>query len=176
MDHLDAIKQKLNFSVVQVIPGTVIGPSELIDIASEAYDRMDRMSKALLFNDAKPRYAFGFVHVNDCAAVHVEALNEEKLPSNEIPRWLVAAASNEPDDTIANTWKSIGNMIEMEFPDQVKEGVFTVGKQNLPINMPYRVDSSWTERCLLQGRKFRKLEDCVREVGEWYADLEERAA
>jgi nucleoside-diphosphate-sugar epimerase len=171
MSHLDAIKHKLPFSFVQVIPGTVIGPSELINTASEAYEKMDRMSKALLFNEVKPRYAFGFVHVDDCATVHVEALDEGKLPSSEIPGWLVAAASNEPGGTIQETWQTVGTMIETEFPDQVKEGVFKVAKRNLPINMPYRVDSGWTEDRLLQGRRFRKFEDCVRTVAEWYATL-----
>lgn len=171
MAHLDGMKQELPFSIVQVIPGTVIGPSELINTAYEAKEKMDRMSKALLFNDAKPRYAFGFVHVEDCATVHVEALDEEKLPSNEIPQWLVAAASNGPDDTIKKTWQCVGNMIEKRFPEQIKERVFTVGKDNLPINMPYRVDSRWTEGRLLRGKRFSGLEDCVRSVGEWYVSL-----
>jgi hypothetical protein len=44
----------------------------------------------------------------------------------------------------------------------------------MPVNMPYRVDSTLTERMLLEGAKFRSLGDCVREMGEWYRGLVEQ--
>lgn len=173
MSYLQARRHKYPFSIVQVIPGTVLGPSELINTASEAYSQMDRMSKALLFNEMKPRYAFGFVHIEDCARVHVEALDEHKIPENEIPDWFVAAAATEEGQSAMEIWKGVGDMVEKEFVGQVQEGLFTVGRDNLPINIPYKVSSRLTERMLLGGNKFRGLVECVREVAKWYVDLVE---
>jgi hypothetical protein len=172
MDYLQSIKDTVPFDIVQVIPGTVIGPSPVITTASEAYANMDRMSRALLFNDVSPRYAFGFVSRGDCAAVHVNALDEEKLPSNDIPKWLIAAAPTSPSDTAESIWKSVGDMIE-DFKTEIDKGVFTVGRSNLPINMPFRVDSRWTENHVL-GQEFTGFETCVRDVALWYRDLVER--
>ncbi|KAF2786183.1 hypothetical protein K505DRAFT_399803 [Melanomma pulvis-pyrius CBS 109.77] len=88
-------EDRLPFSIVQVIPGTVIGPSELVTLAIQAYKQMNCMSKALLFAEAKLRYAFGFVHVKDCAAVYVKALDEVKLPSDKILDWFIAPVTTE---------------------------------------------------------------------------------
>ncbi|KAF2477661.1 NAD(P)-binding protein [Lindgomyces ingoldianus] len=159
------------FSIVQVIPGTVIGPSELVSSASDALAQMDRMSKALLFNGATPRYGFGFVHVEDCARVHVEALDEEKVQGEDIPDWFIAAATMEEGKDGPRIWKEAGDTVEREFAEEMRNGVFIVGRENLPTNMPFRVDSRMTEEMLLGGRKFRSLEECVREVGQWYSGL-----
>jgi nucleoside-diphosphate-sugar epimerase len=161
----------LPFSIVQVIPGTVIGPSELTVTASDAAARMDRMSRALLFNDSKPRYAFGFVHVDDCAAVHVEALDEDKVPDGRLPDWYVAAASTPSGKTGSDIWREVGDVVEQNFKQEVESGMVTVGRDNVPVNMPYRVDSNMTESLLLGGRTFRTLADCILDVGFWYKKL-----
>lgn len=167
-------KNELPFSIVQVIPGTVIGPSELVGSAEEAYAKMDRMSKALLFDDVRPRYAFGFVHVEDCARVHVEALDEVKVKDGEIPAWFIAAGSTPVGISAGAIWKEVGDMVEEEFGEQVARGVFKVGRDKLPTNMPYRVDSKRTQNMLLDGQDFKSLSDCVREVAEWYNSLLEK--
>lgn len=178
MTHLKSLRvsENLPFSVVQVIPGTVIGPSELVTTASEALQRMDRMSKALLFDGMKPRYAFGFVHVEDCARVHIEALDEEKVPEGEIPDWFIAAALTEMGKNGAEMWGEVGDAVEKEFPQEVGSGEFKVGRDKMPINMPFSVDSRLTERMLLGGGKFRSLADCVKEVAHWYKTLAEKAS
>ncbi|KAF2714715.1 3-beta hydroxysteroid dehydrogenase/isomerase family protein [Pleomassaria siparia CBS 279.74] len=142
MTYLNTLRKekKLSFSIVQ-----------LAVTSSSAYDQMDRMSKALLFNDPKPRYGFGFVHVEDCAAVPIEALDEDKGSDGD------------------RVWKHAGDVVEESFREEVKKGIYTVGRTNLPINMSFRVDSRLTERLLLDGRKFTSLEECVKEVGVWYA-------
>ncbi|KAF2277951.1 NAD(P)-binding protein [Westerdykella ornata] len=174
MKHLEAIKSKLPFDIVQIIPGTVIGGSELHSSASEAYAQMDRMSRAILFDDVRPRYAFGFVDVNDCAAVHVGSLDEKALPTEEIPRWLIAAATTEKGKTINEVWREVGEAVERHFPKEVEQGVFRLGKHNIPINMPYRVDSGWTQSRLLERRRFKSFEDCVLHVAKCYLDLRAR--
>ena len=162
---------KVPFSIVQVIPGTVMGSSELVSTAAQARAKMDRMSRALLFNEPKPRYLFGFVHVEDCAKVHVEALDEVQVPDDEIPDWFIAASPSEKGKSGTQLWKEAGEVIERAFKDEVASGMFTIGRNNMPINMPYYVDSSSTERKLLGGDKFRNLYDCVEEVGNWYRAL-----
>ena len=164
---------KNTFAVVQVIPGTVMGPSELVRTRSEAKNKMDRMSRALLFNEPKPRYLFGFVHVKDCARIHVEALNSENISDDEIPDWLIAAA---PSDKIKNgeeIWGEAGDVIATAFPREVESGLFEIGRTNMPVNMPYYVDSTFTETTLLDGEKMKNLNDCIREVAEWYKNLSE---
>ncbi|ORY02577.1 3-beta hydroxysteroid dehydrogenase/isomerase family protein [Clohesyomyces aquaticus] len=174
MTHLRSLQasHSLPFSIVQVIPGTVIGPSELITTPTSALATMDRMSKALLFNAHTPRYAFGFVHVADCAAVHIEALNTTKVRDSAIPHWFVAAATTEGDvKNGKEVWRRTGEMVEREFKREIGEGMVSVGRERCPVNMPFRVDSKMTERVLLAGERMRGLEECVREVGEWYLGL-----
>ena len=168
------LRTSTSFSIAQVIPGTVIGPSESATTATQALAHMDRQTKALLFDDARPRYAFGFVHVRDCAKVHIEALDEEKVKRGDVPPWYVAAGMTEEGWGGEMVWKGAGDMIEREFGDVVKKGVFTVGRDKTPINMPYRVDSRVTERMLLGGERIRGLEECVREVADWYVRLKEK--
>ncbi|KAJ4363677.1 hypothetical protein N0V83_009973 [Neocucurbitaria cava] len=162
------------FSIVQVIPGTVIGPSEFATTPSAAIAHMDRQTKALLFDEMKPRYAFGFVHVQDCARVHVEALDEAKAKSEELPPWFVAAATIEEGVDGARLWGTVADMVEREYKEEVEEKVFTVGRSKVPVNMPYRVDARLTERMLLGGEKIRGLEESVREVAQWYVDLKKK--
>ena len=151
-----------------------MGISELVTTASQAYAQMDRMSKALLFNEEKPQYAFGFVHLNDCAAVHINSLDEVKVPEKDIPDWFVAASTTPEGMEGKDVWREVGYAVERTLGKEVESGLFTVGRENMPVNMPYRVDSTLTERMLLGGAKFRSLEDCVREVGECYRGLIEQ--
>lgn len=158
-------------SIVQVIPGTVMGPSELVSTRSEARKRMDRMSRALLFNEPKPRYLFGFVHVQDCARVHVEALDELKVPDDKIPDWYIAAGCGDKSKTGSDIWKEAGDIVQKNSSNEVAGGMFTVGRDNMPINMPYYVDSTLTEARLFDQDKLRGLNECIQEVAEWYKSL-----
>ncbi|KAJ4355838.1 uncharacterized protein N0V89_003859 [Didymosphaeria variabile] len=162
---------KAPFSIVQVVPGTVMGPSELISTKIEARNKMDRMSRALLFNEPKPRYLFGFVHVGDCARVHVEALDKVKITDDEIPDWFIAAASSDNAKSGEQTWKEAGNAIERNFKDEIASGTLTVGRDNVPTNMPFYVDSVLTETKILGHDKFKSLNECLKIIAEWYKDL-----
>ena len=165
------LSKNLSFSIAQVIPGTVIGPSEFDTTRSQALKHIDRQTKALLFDDMKPRYAFGFVHVRECAAIHINALDETKWRSDDLPAWYIAAATSEERAAGETVWAKAAEMVERDFAKEVKEGVFKVGRSKVPINMPYRVDSSETEKRLLSGLPMRGFEECVKEVAEWYLSL-----
>ena len=143
MTYLKSLKESGNppFTIIQVIPGTVIGPSELVNSASEASAHMDRMSRAFLFNDPKPRYAFGFVHVDDCAKVHIEALDEDRVPGPDIPDWFIAAVSSEPNKDGRKMWEEVSDALGNTFKNEVSKGIFTIGRGNCPINIPFYVDS-----------------------------------
>jgi nucleoside-diphosphate-sugar epimerase len=159
--------------MIQVIPGTVIGPSELITTSQEAKEKMDRMSKALLFNAPKPRYLFGLVHVEDCAAAHVNALDEDMVSDEELKKvdWLVAAGTSEAEKNGEEVWREVAEMVDREFRDEVERGVFEVGWDRVPINVPYRVDSKRTEGMVLGGKAMRGFAECVRQVAGWYSGL-----
>lgn len=173
MIYLDDIRRsrKLPFSIVQVIPGTVIGPSEFATTTVQAVAHMDRQTKALLFDEMKPRYAFGFVHVQDCARVHIAALDEEKAKSENLPPWYIAAATVEDGIDGPGLWNAAADMVERDFATEVERGLFKVGRNKVPINMPFRVDSKLTEETLLGGQKIRGLEESVQEVARWYVDM-----
>ncbi|KAF2003124.1 hypothetical protein P154DRAFT_520470 [Amniculicola lignicola CBS 123094] len=176
MSFLNSLKSRsppLPFSIVQVIPGTVIGPSELHTTPHEAKASMDRMSQALLFNTPKAQYCFGFVHVEDCAKVHVEALDEVSVPDVDIPEWFIAGGTGEDGKGIEELWREVGEMVEREFEHEVGEGLFTVGRENWPVNMPYRVENEMTRRMVLGGGKFKSLVECVRDVAGWYKQLDQ---
>ncbi|USP77445.1 hypothetical protein yc1106_04719 [Curvularia clavata] len=168
------LSAKLPFSIAQVIPGTVIGPSEFCQTSVEAFTHLDRQSKALLFDNVAPRYAFGFVHVQDCAKVHIEALDEEKAKSEDLPRWFIAAGTVQEGSNGEQIWNMAADMVEQTFPSQVETGVFKIGRGKVPINMPFRAESRMTEKILLQGETIRGLEESVREVAQWYVSLKEK--
>ena len=173
MAYLDQLRadNTTPFSIVQVIPGTVMGTSEFVKTAEEAGKYMDRQTRALIFDDNTPRYAFGFVHVKDCARVHIEALDEEKVPDADIPPRFVAAATTEEGLDGNQVWTKVVSIIESDLASEIERGVFKLGRERTPINMPYRVDSRMTERMLLDGEAIRGLEESAREVAGWYAQL-----
>lgn len=173
IDYLDQLRLggTMPFSIVQVIPGTVIGTSEFTKTAEEAKSYMDRQTRALIFDDNTPRYAFGFVHVNDCARVHIEALDQDKVKDGNVPPRFVAAATTEEGMDGKKVWGKALKIIEDEFASEIEKGVFTVGRERTPINMPYRVDSKMTENMLLGGEAIKGLEESVREVADWYVQL-----
>lgn len=173
MESLDRLRltNTMPFSIAQVIPGTVIGTSEFVNTAEEARQHMDRQTRALIFNDNTPRYAFGFVHLQDCAQVHIEALNEEKVKDDDVPAVFVAAATTEEGLNGEQVWAKAVRMIEKDFASGIEKGMFRVGKERTPTNMPYRVDSRMTEKMLLGGKAIRGLEESAREVACWYAQL-----
>jgi nucleoside-diphosphate-sugar epimerase len=172
LNNLQASKT-LPFSIAQVIPGTVIGPSEFVTTRSQALMHIDRQTKALLFDEMKPRYAFGFVHVLDCAEVHINALDETKWRSDDLPCWYVAAATSEEGINGETMWARAVEMVEKEFAKEMDQGVFKLGRSKVPINMPYRVDSTETEERLLWGVKMKGFEECVKEVAKWYLSLKD---
>ncbi|KAL6704882.1 hypothetical protein ACN47E_007565 [Coniothyrium glycines] len=161
----------LPFDIAQVIPGTVIGPSEFVKTSSQALAHMDRQTKALIFDDMKPRYAFGFVHVQDCAKIHIEALDEKNIKSEDIPPWFVAAGTIAEGVNGDTLWSSAVDMVERTFPEAIQSNTFKLGKTKSPINMPYRANSRATEKMLLQGKPIRGLEESVKEVIQWYLNL-----
>lgn len=167
------LSETLPFSIAQVIPGTVIGPSEFVTTRSQAVKHIDRQTKALLFDDMKPRYAFGFVHVRECATIHINALDDEKWHSDDLPAWYIAAATSEEGTDGETIWAKVAEMVEKEFAKEVKEGVLKVGRSKVPINMPYRVDSVETEKRLLSGVPMKGFEECVKEIAEWYVSLKD---
>jgi nucleoside-diphosphate-sugar epimerase len=173
MDHVDQLRsnETMPFSIVQVIPGTVIGTSEFVKTAEEAKKHMDRQTRALIFDDNTPRYAFGFVHVQDCARVHIEALDESKIKDEDIPPRFIAAATTEEGLDGEQVWDNAIKMIESEFSTEIEKGIFKIGKERAPINMPYRVNSRFTEKKLLDGQAIRGLEASAKEVAKWYARL-----
>lgn len=167
-----SMSRTLPFSIAQVIPGTVIGPSEFVTTPAQAIVQVDRQTKALLFDDMTPRYAFGFVHVRDCARVHIEALDESKVKTEDIPPWYVAAATVKDGYDGEKLWREAVDMVESVFKAEIAAGLFKVGRDRAPINMPYRVDSTRTQRMLLNGEDLRGLQESVREVAQWYVKLQ----
>lgn len=174
IDYLDRLRldKTLSFSIAQVIPGTVIGKSEFVKTAEEAKQQMDRQTRALIFDDNTPRYAFGFVHVEDCARVHIEALDLNKVPDADLPSRYIAAASTEADLDGSQIWKKAKSMVESRFASEIEKGLFIVGTNRTPTNMPYRVDSQKTEKMLLDGKAIRGLDESAIEVAGWYAQLD----
>jgi nucleoside-diphosphate-sugar epimerase len=164
---------KLPFSIAQIIPGTVIGPSEFCTTSDQAFAHLDRQTKALLFDDMTPRYAFGFVHVQDCARLHIEALDETNK-SEDMPSWYVAAGTVEEGMDGEGLWEAAVDMVKQDFEAEVKTGLFKVGRNRTPINMPFRADSRVTEKMLLGGDKIRGLVDSVKEVAQWYIELKRK--
>lgn len=173
MYYLDQLRlsKTMPFSIVQVIPGTVIGTSEFVHTAEEARKHMDRQTRTLIFDDNTPRYAFGFVHVQDCARAHIEALDEKRVGNEDVPPRFIAAATTDEGLDGEQVWSKAVKMVESEFAPEIKVGAFKAGRERIPVNMPFRIDSRFTEKMLMDGQSMRSLEDSVKEVASWYAQL-----
>lgn len=173
IDYLHKLRLSgtMPFSIVQVVPGTVMGTSEFVKTAEGARKHMDRQTRALILNDNTPRYAFGFVNVQDCARVHIEALDEEKVKEGNLPPIYVAAATTQGGLNGEQVWSQAIKVIEREFEHEITEGIFMVGRDRIPTNMPFRIVSRTTEDLLLDGVAIRGLEESVVGIARWYAQL-----
>ena len=93
------------------------------------------------------------------------------VKEGKFSKWFVAAGTVEAGIDGEALWNGVADRIERDFGDQVKTGVFRVGRARVPVNMPFRADSKATERMLLAGDKIRGLEESVKEVAQWYIEL-----
>jgi hypothetical protein len=168
-----------HIKLIQVIPGTVIGPSLLYTSPAEAKGHMDRFTLSLLFAPQPvARFCFGTVSVRDCADVHVAALDPAKFSDESLDKvkFLVAAAST-PKDSVGKVkpaqqiWKDVAMRLRKAFEKDAENDTFRISDQ-IPENMPFEVQSVWTENRVWDGqRKFTDFGTSVEEVGKWYLTL-----
>ncbi|MCJ1326210.1 hypothetical protein MMC10_002874 [Thelotrema lepadinum] len=148
-------QEKPAFDVVHIHPGFVLGANELATTTKELASGTPAAAIAHLVGPdgkatgPKPGYA---VDIRDVAHVHVAALDGEKVAGNR-----------SYGVTHAVVWGDAFGVVEREFPEAVKGGVFK-DREAPTFAAPW--DASETERVL--GIKFRSYEESVVSVaGQW---------
>lgn len=106
---------------------------------------------------------FGLVHVDDCARVHVGALNTAKIHGNQI----LMCAWNTVGKSAEKFWQDALEKVENVFPRDIENKVFELGRE--PFRMLMQVDSTKTEE--LFEFKFKNFSEQVLGVSEWYSGL-----
>lgn len=148
-------KNKPAFSLVHVMPGIVLGRDALVDDIAEL--KVNGTNAWLLANLAgadDARFG-GVVHVNDVARTHVAALRPEIKG--------LQAYGNSSNVT----WADVKSIVEKNYPDAVKNGVFKV-VPNLGTKV-LNFDSSKTEATF--GFKFLSFEEQIKSVVDHYQEL-----
>jgi nucleoside-diphosphate-sugar epimerase len=154
-------KEKPRFDVVEVLPAYVQGFNEPVTSAKELVDRPSSNCTMILFalghKETTPR-PVDFVHVEDVAEVHVDAMEAEHVTSGE--RFI--ASYPRPFE-----WAEVEESIRKLFPEEVKNGILPLGGEITGFTIGLDV-SKTVERF---GIHFRGLDDMVQSLIGQYVDL-----
>lgn len=144
------------FSIVNIIPGLVIGRDEKATGTTSLLTGTNRLLLALVTGQSfnGPRLA-GAAHVNDVAKVHLLALKDDKIKGRE-----------DFGVTSPMLYDDAWEIIKKHFPKAVEEGTFTQGHQSsLVVNW----DAGKTQERF--GFKFQTWEDMVVDVATQYLEF-----
>ncbi|KAK7429471.1 hypothetical protein QQZ08_004063 [Neonectria magnoliae] len=142
------------YSVVNILPGTTIGRSELASDFKELMSGSNIVALAPLIGVSLPPVHSVVSHIDDVAVAHVKALDIDVIPGtigNILP--IVNTAAN-PD---AFTWDDIVNIVKSKFPAAIEGNVFPL-EGTVP-KLKTLVDTSEDEK--VPGIKFKTYEEAV---------------
>ncbi|KAI5920421.1 hypothetical protein F4810DRAFT_713598 [Camillea tinctor] len=158
---LDEYAAESSTDVVIVFPGFVHGGHEGARTMAEFDVSTMFLMRSLVTGVRAPMGRVGgAIHIKDTAAVHVAALDEERVPraGDGKPTSLGATIPVVYDDT----W----GIVQKHFPEAVAAGVFTQGSEE---TWASGWDSTQTEKLL--GMKFRSYEEMVVDFAKKYIEL-----
>lgn len=158
---VDWIKQNSpSFDVINMLPAYVLGRSELTKKSSDIMGTTNSLAMlAILGIDAPASFAGTTVHVNDVAALHVQAL-DRKIPGGSS----FALNSNSPKGTV---FQDATEIVARNYAKAVQDGVLpNSGKTT---TLPLKFDASATEKTF--GVTFRSFEEQVKSVVDQYLEL-----
>ncbi|KAL8795378.1 MAG: hypothetical protein Q9195_002119 [Heterodermia aff. obscurata] len=164
-----------HFSIVNIIPGLILGPEELSHSKAEAF-KGSNMILGWLFAELNISPLFGLplsdeapvlsetVHLDDVVEGHVKALDEEKI-QGQMRSFLLC--SHSPTGPVLMDAVEI---VKRELPKEVEEGKIPfAGKLDV---IPSKFDATPSERDLL-GHPFIPFEKQVTDTVSWFVHLKD---
>ena len=160
-------KNKPSFDLVHIHPSFIEGRNDLVLKAEDIFEGTNavvlRIATGVKSEQANPGVT---VHNEDVARLHVESLNQSKIPAGSY------IASWNPAGTVDGThWQDVSAVVAKEFPEAVKSGLLSVdGVQG---STPNHFDSTKTEKTF--GWKFQSYAEMVKSVVGHYLELKAKA-
>lgn len=151
------LEKKPHFTIVNVMPGYVLGRNELVTDAEKLIDGSNAIPLSIV-NGAKGPFARPGIttDVRDVAKAQVESLDEEKVKSST--SFVMDVGNVVFDD--------VNEIVKRKFPDAVKAGVVSLGGSIPAVSQ--KVDVSETAKVFGPQRSF---EDMVTSVVGQYIEL-----
>lgn len=110
-------EKKPHFSIVSIMPGFVVGRSELVTVAEDLLRSTNKVVLGPVLGQTSYPRPCEVADVLDVSRIHVESLNEEKVVGNK--SFLVHSGKLAFDDAL--------DIAAKHFPDAVKSGVLPLG-------------------------------------------------
>ena len=155
--------KKPHFTVVNVMPTFVIGANELVTDPKRITDGTNFLPMLILLGVKNTDAFVGQIsHLDDVAKVHVESLDEKKVPGSA--NFLVTSG----DGVDGVQLESANEIAKRKFPDAVAKGILPLGGTR-PSKV-LKLDIEATEKVF---GKMRTYEDAVESVAGYYIKLVE---
>ncbi|KAM0799445.1 hypothetical protein BDR22DRAFT_890341 [Usnea florida] len=165
----------VQFSIVNLMPGWILGPEELARSKQEAFKGSNIILSWLftefsmapylgLSMDEDPPLLSETVHLNDVVECHIKALNTDKVPGNYRTFLL---CSNPPTGPV---YMDAADVVRKELPQEVADGKIPFAGKLGTIKSKF--DSKATERDLL-GHPFQPYANQVKDTIKWYVHLKD---
>ena len=194
-EYGDAHKSEIgSFSIVNLMPGWILGPEELTRNKQEAF-KGSNLILGWLFSELRVGPLFGrpenedvpllseTVHLDDVVEAHVKALNIDRVPG-KYRNFLLCS-----DTPTGPVMMDAADIVRRELPQEVADGKIPfAGKlgrfqkvqtgdrgqadNRLQDTIPSKFDATPTERDLL-GRPFQPYEKQVKDTIKWYVHLKD---
>ncbi|KAK9324466.1 hypothetical protein V1517DRAFT_351301 [Lipomyces orientalis] len=155
-------ERKPHFSIVNIMPGYVVGANELVSDASSAGAGSNGVVMAVVMGQKSPHARpASVVHVHDVARIHVAALDEVSVPGSK--SFLLDSGRMSFDEVIG--------IVTKHFPDAVKDGTLPLGG-----SMPAAYQRLDVTDTIETFGPFKSFEDQVTSVVGHYLTLASKAS
>lgn len=154
------------FDAIFIMPSFVLGRDDLCHSTQRFVEGTNLLviAQALGLDVLQaPTRTDNFNSVDDCARVHVLALDKSKVEGNQ--SFIVSSPGG---DGVA--WNDVNEIVKRRFPEAVEKGIFTANGDSKTVVC--KMDVSKTEKVF--GFKHASFEDCVVSVCEHYLELLEK--
>ncbi|CAH0043436.1 unnamed protein product [Clonostachys solani] len=162
--YVQSNEPKLHFSVVNVLPGTTVGPNELASTPRELLVGSNMVVMGPLLGIKFAPIPSVVSHVDDVAFAHLKTLNLDISPGDIFS--LLPVFNSKADPTLFK-WDDAVNIVREEFPEATNCGMFPFGG-TVPV-VQVLADSTEDEKML--GRKFKGYREAVIDVVRQYLKL-----
>ncbi|KAJ3544214.1 hypothetical protein NM208_g3175 [Fusarium decemcellulare] len=162
--YVQSTQLKVHFSVVNVLPGTTVGPNELASNPRELLAGSNMVAIGPLLGAKFAPIPSIVSHVDDVAFAHLKALYVDTSPG-EISSLL--PVYNSKADPTPFKWDDAVKIVQEEFPEATKCGIFPFGG-TVPV-VRLLADSTEDEKML--GRRFKGYREAVIDVVRQYLKL-----